>query len=386
MGESRALRIGIIAGEMSGDLLGAGLIEQLRGFHPTARFEGIGGEKMIAAGLDNWYPMEQLSIMGLVEVLRHLPALFRLKRELLERWAANPPDLFIGVDAPDFNLRIEHALHQRGVPTVHYVSPSVWAWRQGRVVGIRRSTDLMLTLLPFEADFYRQHGVPVAHVGHPMADQIPWHSDQGEARERLGLRDVSGPVVALLPGSRASEVRLLLGVFLEAATVFARRHPGALFLLPAANSWRHAQMAAVLQECGVAHRLYLGQARTCMAAADSVVLASGTATLECMLVKRPMVVAYRLAPLTYWIMRLMIRSRYVSLPNLLADAPLVPELLQHQATPANIASELEKSLDPASRNALRQRFETLHRQLRLDADVRAAQAVADLLARTGKGA
>jgi lipid-A-disaccharide synthase len=376
----RPLLIGIIAGEASGDILGAGLIQQLKRLYPEARFEGIGGERMQAAGMVSWYPMEQLSIMGLVEVLKHLPALFRLKRELLERFAAQRPDIFIGIDAPDFNLRIERELHQRGIPTVHYVSPSVWAWRQGRITGIRQSVDLMLTLLPFEAAFYEQHQVPVVHVGHPMADQIPLHSDKQEAREQLGVKvSGKGPVIALLPGSRSGEVSMLLEALLGSAILFLKRHPRAVFLIPAANSRRYDQIALKLQGSGLPCQLFKGLARECMAAADSVVLASGTATLECMLLKRPMVVTYRLAPFTYWVMRLLIRTRYFALPNLLADELLVPELIQKQASPVNIVRELEKSLDTYLQGIQLKQFERIHQQLRLDADVKAAAAVAGLI-------
>lgn len=335
----RPLKIGLIAGEASGDILGAGLIRALKLHFPDADFVGIGGDLMQSEGLSCWFPMEQLSIMGIVEVLKHLPGLFRLKRELLERFDAYQPDIFIGIDAPDFNLRIERELHQRGIPTVHYVSPSVWAWRQGRIVGIRQSVNLMLTLLPFEAAFYEAHHVPVAHVGHPMADQIPLDSDKRAARQTLDLpENISGPVIALLPGSRGGEVGMLMEVFLQAAERFKRTASDTLFIVPAANEKRFEQIMAFVQASGLPCHVYRGLARECMAAADAVVLASGTATLECMLVNRPMVVAYRLAPITYWLMRLLIRTRYVSLPNLLANAPLVPELIQKDATPEKFAA------------------------------------------------
>ncbi|MBK8970192.1 MAG: lipid-A-disaccharide synthase [Hahellaceae bacterium] len=379
-GPQRPLKIGLIAGEASGDILGAGLIRALKGHFPDADFVGIGGEKMQAEGLTSWFAMEQLSIMGLVEVLRHLPGLFRLKRELLERFDAYQPDIFIGIDAPDFNLRIERELHLRGVPTVHYVSPSVWAWRQGRIVGIRQSVNLMLTLLPFEAAFYEAHQVPVVHVGHPMADQIPMESSKQDARRALGLPETAkGPVIGLLPGSRSGEVAMLMDVFLQAASRFQKRSPDAVFIIPAANERRYEQIMAIVQPSGLKCHVFRGQARECMAASDAVVLASGTATLECMLVNRPMVVAYRLAPLTYWLMRLLIRTRFVALPNLLANAPLVPELIQKQATPENICRSVQDVLNPSHVQRLSETFRSMHSQLKQDADVQAAKAVARLI-------
>lgn len=377
------MKIAMIAGETSGDLLGAGLIRALRHRYPNARFVGIGGERMIAEGMDSWFPMEQLSIMGLFEVLRHLPELFRLRDELLARFLGDPPDVFIGIDAPDFNLRIERVMHQRGVPTVHYVSPSVWAWRQGRIHGIRKSVDLMLTLLPFEAAFYEQHQQPVCFVGHPMADQIPEHSDPQVARQRLGLpSDAAGPIIALLPGSRRGEIERLLEIQLRAAEQFQSKYRTACFLIPAASAPRFQQIQTLLAEFpGLAVQVYSGRARECMEAADAVVLASGTATLECMLVKRPMVVVYRLATLSYWLMRLLIRIPYVSLPNLLAGRGLVPELIQRDLTPDRIVEELERCLQPNALQALQQDFLRIHRELARSADERAADAVSGLLER-----
>ena len=377
-----ARRIVLVAGEISGDILGAGLLAQLRSRYPDCAFAGIGGTRMQAEGLQSWFAMEQLSIMGLVEVLRHLPDLFALKRALVERILAWQPDLFIGIDAPDFNLRLARELHANGIRTVHYVSPSVWAWRQSRVEGIRRDVDLMLTLFPFEATFYRESRVPVHWVGHPMADQIPLENPVTPARQALAV-PVSGRLITLLPGSRSAEVGLVFPVMLQAAARLLEREAGVHFLVAAANAARKQQIEALLApvDAKLAARIHVhpGEARLCMAAADAVIVTSGTATLECMLVGRPMVVLYRMAWLSYWIMRCLIRIPRVALPNLLAEEALVPELIQADCTPDNILRELEAVCEPQRRSYLLERFRTLHESLRCEADVRAAEAVIKLL-------
>lgn len=381
----KPLTIGIVAGEVSGDTLGAGLMRELKARFPGVRFLGICGTQMQAEGGESLFPMERLSVMGLVEVLGRLRELFGVRDALIERFAAEGIDLYIGIDAPDFNLRVSALLKPLGIPTVQYVSPSVWAWRQGRVEGIRAAVDLVLCLLPFEKRFYDEHQVRAAFVGHPLADDLPPFNDTAAARVALGLA-ADGEYVALLPGSRGGEVaRIGPDLFAAALRIRAQR-PRARFLVPAINAARRADIERLLGEAGLEAtvfdaRLGPGVGRMVMAAADVVVLASGTATLEAMLLQKPMVVAYRLHWLTFLIARFMVKSRFVSLPNLLAGEALVPELLQQDATPEAIARETLRWLDDrAYREARVVRFAALHTALRQDASARAAAAVADLLA------
>ncbi len=368
--------IGIIAGELSGDLLGAGLIRQLRVHYPTAKIEGIGGPQMIAAGFNSIYPLETLSVMGLVEVLKHYSSLKQCRDNLCEHFIKNKPDVFIGIDAPDFNLGLEKNLKQAGIPTVHYVSPSVWAWREYRLPKIAQACDLMLTLFPFEASYYEKHKIPVKFVGHSLADEIPFQIDQNTARIKLGLSSI-GTKIALLPGSRYNEVRQLVKPFLLTANWLWKQRPNLHFIVPLANP-KLRQL--FLQHVDIAPNLPLtlfsGQAHDAMAAADVVILASGTATLEAMLLKRPMVVAYRLAKLTYWLAKLLVRVPYCSLPNLLAQEKLVPEFLQEQVTVENLGTEVLRWLDnPNQVEILQQRFLELHKTLHCDASKQAAMAV-----------
>lgn len=375
--KSQPLRIGMIAGEMSGDLLGAGLVRAIRERHPDAIIEGVGGEQMIAAGCRSLYPLESLSVMGLFEVLAHLPRLVRMRRELVRHFMTEPPDVFVGIDAPDFNLGIERRLKAAGIPTVHYVSPSVWAWRQGRIKSIARSVDRMLTLFPFEAAFYRTHAVPVDFVGHPLADMIPHRVDAGEARAALHL-PVDVPLIALLPGSRAGEVSRLADVFVATVDWCLRRRPGMHFAVPLANrTVREVFVRALGRHAGdLPVHLIDGNARQVMAAADAVLLASGTATLEALLLKRPMVVAYRLSAMTYWLARRLVRLPYVALPNLLAGRGLVPEFLQDEVTPEALGGALLRCLaDAHAHTELVSAFDAIHEQLRCDADRNAAAAV-----------
>lgn len=377
------MQIALVAGELSGDALGAALIPALRQHYPQAQFYGIGGPQMQAAGLASLEPLETLSVMGLVEVLRHLPALLRLRRTLLKRFLADRPAVFIGIDAPDFNLRLERPLKQAGIPTVHYVSPSVWAWRQGRVRGIAEAVDLMLTLYPFEADFYRNHAVPVQCVGHPLADQIPLHNDRHAAQHALGL-DPARCWLALLPGSRMQEVSRLGPLFLATARRLAAQRPQLGFLLPAATPRLRKLLTELIQVHAPDLPVVLldGQAHTAMTAAELVLIASGTATLEALLLKRPMVVAYQLAPLTYAIAARLVKIPYVSQPNLLAGRELVPEFIQDRASVDHLATALLALLDDPARCAqLAAEFTALHQQLRSDASRTAATAIADLLAK-----
>ncbi len=378
------MRIGIVVGEASGDILGAGLMAALQRRYPTARFEGIGGERMIAAGFHSFFEQERLAVMGLVEPLKRLPELLRIRKQIIRHFIDNPPDVFIGIDSPDFNLTIEEKLRRAGIFTVHYVSPSVWAWRQKRIVKIARAVDLMLTLLPFEADFYRQHQVPVCFVGHPLADDIPLQNDQAAARRQLQLES-AGTVVALMPGSRGGEVKMIGPLLWEAARRLQGRAANVYFLVPAANAARRRQIEAQLQQLPPLPLTVVdGQSQQVMSAADVVAMASGTTTLEAMLLKRPMVVVYRFAWLSYAILSRLVKTRFFSLPNLLAGKPLVPELLQDEATPERIADELLVFLQQPHRSEfIREEFTRLHQSIRCDASERAAEAIASGLQQRG---
>lgn len=376
-------RIYLVAGELSGDILGAGLMRELNARHPGVEFRGIGGPRMEAQGLSSRFPLETLSVMGLVEVIKHLPALIRVRRTLREEAEAWQPDIMIGIDAPDFNIGLEKQLREAGIKTAHYVSPSVWAWRQGRVKKIARAVDGMLTLLPFEAAFYRHHQVPVAFVGHPLADELPLDNDRQRTRQGLGL-DPQAPVLALLPGSRGNEIRFLGTTFLQAAEQLCQRHPSLQVVIPAASVQRHDEIDQLLQAYpALSERVVLldGQAREAMVASDAVLLASGTAALEAMLCHRAMVVAYKMAPLTHWLAKRLVKTSWVSLPNLIAQQTMVPELIQDAATPESIADQLSTLLtDKAGREALETRFATLHATLQRNASRRAADAIDALVA------
>lgn len=377
------VRIGMVAGEISGDILGAGLIRELRKKFPNAQFEGIGGPLMIAEGFDSHVPMERLSVMGLVEVLGRIFELIGIRRRLKRHFLQNRPDVFIGIDAPDFTLGLELALRKQGIKTAHYVSPSVWAWRQKRIFKIARAVDLMLTLFPFEAKFYDEHKVPVRFVGHPLADLIPLHSSKEKSRQELGL-DLHKTVVGLLPGSRSGEIHYLGDVFVQAADLIAKARPDVQFVLPYVNDARKQQIEEVLgnHNLALSIKLVQGQSRTVMAASDVILLASGTATLEAMLIKRPMVVAYRMSAITYAIMTRLMKAPFIALPNLLANRLVVPELIQAQASPTNLAKEVLKHLSSAEdQRALEGVFTNLHSSLRQDASSQAATAVAELLTR-----
>ncbi|AZC22888.1 lipid-A-disaccharide synthase [Pseudomonas sp. CMR12a] len=369
------LRIALVAGEASGDILGAGLMRALKAQHPAVEFIGVGGPLMEAEGLVSYFPMERLAVMGLVEVLGRLRELLARRKKLVQTLIAEKPDVFIGIDAPDFTLNIELKLRQAGIKTVHYVSPSVWAWRQKRVLKIREGCDLMLTLFPFEAKFYEEKGVPVKFVGHSLADAIPLDADRAGARAELELPE--GPLVALMPGSRGGEVGRLGSLFLDAAQRLLALRPGVHFILPCANAQRRAQLEEMLAGRDLPLTLLDGQSHKALAACDAVLIASGTATLEALLYKRPMVVAYRLAPLTFWILKRMVKSPYISLPNLLAQRLLVPELLQDDATADALAATLLPLIDGGQEQT--SGFDQIQRTLRRDASNQAAQAVLGLI-------
>lgn len=380
---SRKVTIAIIAGEASGDILGAGLIRSLRKRYPKARFVGIGGDEMIAEGFHSLVPMERLSVMGLVEVLGRIRELFSIRARLLEYFFTTPPDVVIGIDSPDFTLAIERRCREAGIPSVHYVSPSVWAWRQKRIFKIAKSVDLMLTLFPFEARFYEEHNVPVAFVGHPLADRIPMQPDTGAARKALGL-NLDQPVLAVLPGSRGGEVERLGTLFLEASRWLQERRPDIQLVIPCVNRDREKQVEGLVEalEVKLPVTLVRGRSREVMAASDVVLLASGTATLEAMLLKRPMVVGYRLSNLSYKLLSHLVKVPWVALPNLLAQKGLVPELLQDDATPEALgAAVLERMENTEEREQLQQAFSELHESLRQNADERAATAISELMER-----
>jgi lipid-A-disaccharide synthase len=379
-----ALRIALVAGETSGDQLGAGLIAALRARFPNAQFVGIGGAAMRAEGLDAWYDYSELAVMGLAEVLRHLPRLLRLRWRLRRRLLAWKPDVFIGIDAPDFNLGVERWLKRRGIRTVHYVGPSVWAWREKRAAKIGQSADRVLCLFPMEPPIYARYGVDARFVGHPLADAISLEPDRAGARTALDL-DVQQPTLALLPGSRLSEIANMLAIFLEAAELTTRQLPALRILIPAANP---ACDAAIREQLNAfpalvdVVRVLEGDAQRAMIASDVVLLASGTAALEAMLCKRPMVVGHRISPTTYRIVTKLglLKTRYVSLPNVLAGEGLVPELLQDDCVPEKLAAALLRWFgQPVAVAALLPRFDAIHRELRCNASARAAEAVAELL-------
>ncbi len=375
-----ALRIGIVVGETSGDILGAGLMAALRAQSPRPiEFVGIGGPLMLATGINSLFDMDRLAVMGFVEPLKRLPELLRMRATLRKYFLDWSADIVIGIDAPDFNLGLELWLRERGIRTAHYVSPSVWAWRQGRIHKIRRAVDLMLTLFPFEEQFYRDHDVPVVCIGHPLADQLPLAVDTDAARRQLDI-SAGQRVVALLPGSRGGEIDLMLEPFLETAQWLLSRHPNLLFLLPAANAARYRQLQNLLADTSLPIRLLEGQSQTAMAAADVILMTSGTTTLEAMLLKKPMVVAYRVGAFTAVLLRWLVKTKFISLPNLVADRELVPEILQEDVRAEVLGPLLLERLDDTDRrDRLAREFLQLHEQLRLDASARAAQAVLNLL-------
>ena len=381
---SHPLHVAIVAGEASGDNIAAALIQAIRQRQPDAVFEGVAGPRMQEAGCFSLYPMEKLSVMGLVEVLKHMPGLLAMRRGLRRHFLENPPDIFIGIDAPDFNLSLERSLKRAGIRTLHYVSPSVWAWRQYRVRKIAASVDCMLTLFPFEERFYREHNVPARFVGHPLADLIADDVDPLQARKHLGIKH-AGPLVALLPGSRVGEVKRLAGDFLKAANWCYERRSDMRFIVPLANDACRAAFAEV--QAGVNRQLPVtllsGQGLEAMAAANAVMLASGTATLECMLIKRPMVMAYRLAPLTYQLARLLVSTPYYSLPNLLADQPLVKEFIQNDISTQALGEEILRLVEnPENTRELTEVFTEIHDELRQDASRIAADTIMEMTGRS----
>jgi lipid-A-disaccharide synthase len=375
------LRIGIVVGETSGDLLAADLCKELKRRQIPFSVSGIAGPELQQQGVRSLFPMERLSVMGLGEILKQLPQLLRCRREITEYFIAHPPDVFIGVDAPEFNLDLEKNLKKHGIRTLHYVSPSVWAWRRWRLKKIAKAVDLMLCLFPFEKCFYEEHDIPVQFVGHPSADEIPFSTDSLAARKTLGLPE-SAAIIAILPGSRRNEINYLGELFLKTAQRCYQQNPKLVFVVAMVNQEREQQFLQLAKQItpDLPLQLVRGQSRQVMAAANVVLLASGTATLEVMLLKKPMVVAYRMSKLSYWMAKLLIKVDYIALPNLLAKKLLVPEFIQEKANVDNLSQALLYYLNNADIvSKLEKEFLVLHQQLRCHASKQAVDAVLKIL-------
>tara|TARA_Y100001956_G_scaffold68938_1_gene71882 strand:+ start:607 stop:1749 length:1143 start_codon:yes stop_codon:yes gene_type:complete len=375
----RPLRVGIVVGELSGDTLGEGFIKAIKQQYPDAEFVGIGGPKMKALGCESLFDMEELAVMGLVEVLGRLPRLLKVKAQLVKYFTDNPPDVFVGIDAPDFNLRLELDLKQAGIKTVHYVSPSVWAWRQKRIFKIEAATNLVLAFLPFEKAFYDKFNVPCEFIGHTLADAIPLVSEKAPARELLGLEQ-NKQWLAVLPGSRGSELKMLSQPFIETCKRLHQTHPDLGFVVALVNQKRREQFEQAWQEFApeLDFQLVDDTARNVITASDAVLLASGTVALECMLIKRPMVVGYKVNAITAFIARRLVKTDYVSLPNILAEQEIVKEFLLEECTPDNLAPEVERLLGSDGQQMIG-KFTEMHHWIRKDADTQAANAVLALI-------
>lgn len=376
----RPLRIGIVAGELSGDTLGEGVMISIKKQYPDAVFVGIGGPKMIAQGCESLFDMEELAVMGLVEVLGRLPRLLKVKASLVRYFTQTPPDVFVGIDAPDFNLRLEKSLKDHGIKTVHYVSPSVWAWRQKRIYKIAAATDLVLAFLPFEKAFYDKFNVPCEFIGHTLADSIPLENDKQPARLALGIENSDKKWLAVLPGSRGSELKMLAEPFISACKILKQQHPDLGFVVALVNDKRREQFEQTWKQIAPELDFILvnDTAKTVITACDMAMLASGTVALECMLLKRPMVVGYRVNPITAYIAKKLVKTDYVSLPNILADKELVKELLLEDCTPKNLADEINCLMGEKGQNMV-QEFASLHHTIRKGADDQAANAVINLI-------
>jgi len=376
------MKIGLVAGEPSGDLLGAGLIRALKERYPDATFEGVAGPSMLAAGCEQWEPSESLAVFGLIEPLSHLPRLLKLRRQLVKRWTESPPDVFVGIDAPDFNLGLEKKLRAAGIRTIHYVSPSIWAWRPGRIKTVKAAADRVLCILPFEAALYDGVGVDATFVGHPRADSIPTDPDMAAARQALGLE--ADEVVAVLPGSRTSEIALLGEILVASAALVAATRGNVQFVTPVATQALKPAIEAQIAAAGLTEQFVLldGDSERAMTAADVVLLASGTAALESALLSKPTVAVYRIGKMSYAILNRLnlLKLTYFTLPNLLTETPLVPEFIQDDARPTDIAKAVIKLLDdPDRRRSIGERFARLRTELAQDTDQRAADAVVSLL-------
>ncbi len=382
MSDCRPLRIGIVAGELSGDTLGEGFIKAIQRQYPNAEFVGIGGPKMMALGCNSLFDMEELAVMGLVEVLGRLPRLLKVKAELVKYFSENPPDVFVGIDAPDFNLRLEKNLKDAGIKTVHYVSPSVWAWRQKRIFKIEAATNLVLAFLPFEKAFYDKFNVPCEFIGHTLADAIPLENDKGEARALLGLEQ-NKKWLAVLPGSRGSEVAMIAPAFIETCKKLAQTHPELGFVVAIVNEKRRIQFEQVWKTLAPELEFVLIQdtAKNVIQASDVVMLASGTVALECMLLKRPMVVGYKVNAITAFIAKRLVKTEFVSLPNILAGEELVKEYLLEECYAENLYGEVNRLLT-SDNKAVMKKFTEMHHWIRKGADDQAARAVLNLMGKS----
>jgi lipid-A-disaccharide synthase len=379
MASERPLRIAVVAGEASGDVLGAGLVKSLKTLHPNCEIVGIGGDHLIAQGMESLFDINELSVMGLVEVLKHLPRLLKIRKSLVQFLLNNPPDVFIGVDAPDFNLPVAKMLKAQGIKTVHYVSPTIWAWRESRIHKIAAATNLVLGIFPFEQAIYDKYGVPYQYVGHTLAQSIPVEVDRAQARADLKI-SVNKHVLAILPGSRTKEIATMLPVFLQTASLYNAHVEDLQVVIPAANKARLTQINELIAKLkpDIALKVTEQSARTAMIASNAVLLTSGTASLEAMLCKRPMVVAYKMPWLTHKIMQQMYKPDYFSLPNILVGDALVPEFLQEEVNPANLCQHL---LEQGERNQdiLLHAYTEQHLRLQQDADLQSAKAVLALM-------
>lgn len=376
------VRIAMVAGEASGDLLSSHLIQAIKSRLPNAVFYGIGGPKMLGQGFKAWHPLEVLAVRGYVEVLKHYREISAIRRDLKRRLLADPPDIFIGVDAPDFNLNLEKALKEGGIPSIHYVSPSIWAWRAKRIHKIGAAVSRVLALFPFEPSLYEKQGIPVSYVGHPLADMLPLEDGRGAARQMLDL-PLQQPVFALLPGSRQSELQFMADTFIATAAEIHKKLPNALFLVPLTTRETRLLFESALYRCNARElpiRMLFGHAHDAMMAADAVLVASGTATLEAALLKRPMAIAYKMAPFSYRLMRRMGYLPYVGLPNILAGKFVVPEFIQDDATPENLAQALLNFYaDKNTCERIGDAFREIHLQLRQNTAEKAASAILDCL-------
>ncbi len=374
------MRIGIVAVEESGDILGADLMAALLKHYPDAQFEGIGGQRMLALGFKSLYPLERLSVMGLIEPLKRLFEILSIRRNLKNYFLKSKPSVVIGIDGPDFNLSLEKSLKAKGLKTVHYVSPTLWAWRKGRIHTIKKAVDLVLALFPFETPIYHKHQIPVCLVGHSLADSIPMHSDKAIARKELNL-PMEGKVVALLPGSRHQELHYLGEPFVKTAQWLHEQDPSITFISACANKERQRQWASIIENMqGPKVSLFDGKATTVMAASDAILVASGTASLQAMLVKRPTVIAYKMKPWVFAIAKRLVKVPFIGLPNLLANKQIMPEFIQENVQPDRIGQQLLTYLaNPAIVSGLTAEYEKIHDDLRRNAGETAAKAISQLI-------